>query len=334
MPEKRQTFPTFLRIAALLAELITHIQDILVIAKGLAALAGVAAFYGLITKNGPLLDFSIKALSIIGSGLVVAYVINFWHRRKDKAISESFCNLQRQYIAFESEVMKIGFMLALDKGDRPISFVTLSHYHQSYLRELCETAATVFSARKPLKGKIHANIKMIRLGKNSKRKEDCVYDVVARSRKTPRQREEIDRQRKLKDDYMYNRIFDDGVKKDYFLETNLGLLLASERFRECHAEEPNEDTLQYYSSCLVNPIMGTPNSVTGSSSALFKYTHDRMVYDVHGLMCVGSKRTRAFNENYDLDIMDQLSSYAFSTFRMVQGLEDLAKMKGVAIVRY
>jgi hypothetical protein len=336
MPEKRPTLPIVLRATALATELITHLQDIYAIASGLAALAGLSTIYGLIygliMKNGPVRDISLVSLSIIGSGLLIARAISNRHKKRDKEISEAFCKLQDAYLAFELQVIKIGYILAIEK-ESSLSLTKLGHLHLSYLQAICETAATTFNARKPFKRQIQANIKVLNQQIDSTGRVDYYVDVVARSNKTPRERIFSDRRLKLEENYMYERIFNRRLKEDYYIERNLAALLADQNFRKSEATEPNEGTLEYYASCMVHPIMGASGSLSEGTSDLLRYDHNDGTYDVFGLMGVDSKSKRAFKEDYDLGLIIQLTSYAFSSYRMARAIEDLAKEKKAVISR-
>ncbi len=326
---------TLVRIAGLLGEVIERSKAIFTV---LVATGGIGAaityYYSLYVQ------YQIYVLVFVVLFALVTAVVVTWRigaeifRRRDAAVAAEFLRLENAYLPFEREAVRLLYQAALNSTGS-IDVTNLETRHADYLAAICNTAANVFEIRKRWKKPVTANIK--RIEESTKpHMPRFVYRPLVRSSKYDQNRLDYDEGLENKplgvqSNYVYKRIFDPDYEDDFFRHDDIGALLKEIAASKESSTEPNERSTRFYQSFMIYPIFGLMEDEPTEDAAGFGNYMQYKKKNVFGLMCVDSAKRKAFNPGADADIMKQLTSYAFGAFRIVQGIHDLARRKGLSV---
>jgi hypothetical protein len=273
------------------------------------------------------------ALAIFASGISAAgtYIV-VWRRNLAKAccIAHSYAHLQTKYLEFETEVLRL-LKILRENGELPSNenLRDLRAKLNAYLQEILITAAKIFAQNKPRKGKFSGVIYEISKGMNSRDPLEATYKpTVWTYTDTERARYDTDLQNnppQVRDNYPFRQVLSRDVAEDFFIHYDLRELANELRGREV-AREPSDLSPNSVRSLIVYPIYGRMGFPAGPKNTA-RYKN----YAVFGLMCIDSPKRFAFTNrkgkarDHDLNVMQQLASYAFSSFLLMRAIEECAK---------
>jgi hypothetical protein len=324
-------FGRLLKLGGTAAALITYLQSTGTIVALLAA--GVISFRAFASDHWPVAVASLAVFVALGSVIGTSLVIARINQAKDFAIAEAYAELQNSYMSFETEAIRLCSESIKSGGRLPREdLLRLKAAHEAYLTQICRTARTVFVKKKPRKGRIGANIQRIIVVEGPE--AELLYKPIVRSY-TDQERieydEEIQRNPiKVRENYMYRTIFDGHQKNAYFIHHDVLEVLRDVGPKD---REPNRHCAGFYRSVIIFPIYGNlnqainPNGLNAPINQRLDPIAQCRGKDVFGLLCVDSQRRNAFREGknkrwkYDMNIMRQLTDYAFSSFRLLRMIE-------------
>ena len=319
-----------LKVGGVLADLVMHAQHATALLAVTAVIGTFAAGY--IFQHVYLAVGALVAFAVLLAIFATAIVVSRRERSKDCSIAEAFSHLQAAHLPFETDVIRLSDLLVI-KGQVPSEneLADLKAKHEAYLAQLCATAAAVFAAKKRRKGLVAANIKRIDVltkgGPAETYYKPLVHSYTDHDRLEHDERLEREPIR-VRDNYMYRKMFSEDVTEDYFVHHDLARLIREFRKNKERAKEPDPDVHpNFYKSMMIYPISGRLNFPRELSlEPLLKYRD----LDVFGLMCVDCEKIGTFRNtpggdlDYDLSVMRQLTGYAFSSFRMVRAIDELS----------
>jgi hypothetical protein len=318
-----------LKLGGTAAGLITYLQSTGTIVALLAA--GVVSFDAFASNHWYVAVVSLAVFVALCSVIVTLLVIGRINQAKDFAIAEAYAELQNSYMSFETEAIRLCSELVKSGGRLPREdLVRLKAAHEAYLTQICRTARTVFVKKKPRKGRIGANIQRIIVAEGAQ--AELLYKPIVRSY-TDQERIEYDEEIqqnpiKVRENYMYRTMFDGQQGNAYFIHHDVLEILRDVGPKD---REPNRHCAGFYRSVIIFPIYGNLNQAINPNNLNAPQRLDPIAQcrgkDVFGLLCVDSQRRNAFREGknkrwkYDMNIMRQLTDYAFSSFRLLRMIE-------------
>jgi hypothetical protein len=335
MPEAKGWM--LVRVAGLLGEVIERSK------VAFSALATVGGLGGALTYYYSIYAlYQTDVLILLALFVLVAAVVVTWqvcavlYRRRDAKVASEFLRLENVYLPFEREAVRLFYELALDKK-KSIDLRNLEEFHADYLVAICNAVAEVFEIRKVQKRPITANIKRIEQ-RTKDGKQKFVYGPLVRSTNYEQNRLRYDAELEdcpldIQSNYVYRRIFDPGYEDDFFLDGDIPVLLDLIKNSKERSIEPNDRSTKFYKSFTIFPILGLVEKVPyeGETPASLDDYMQYKKQNVFGLICVDSGKRNAFNQGADTDVIQQLTSYAFGAFRLVQAINDLARQRGLVV---
>jgi hypothetical protein len=184
---------TFVKIAGFLGELIERSRAILGALFGLGAIGGTLAYYySLFAQYLPYI-LALLALLILFSAIAITWAVaDVLAKRRDDTIAAEFLRLENVYLPFEREAVRLFYQVALNSSGT-VDVTNLENCLADYLEAICNTAASVFGAKKRRKKPITANIKRIEES-DDPRSPPFVYRPLVRSSKYDQHRLEYDQE--------------------------------------------------------------------------------------------------------------------------------------------
>lgn len=312
-----------LSICGSVAEMINQIKHILAILAALALSASMIG--GFVSDHVYWAVGSAICLALVSTAAGSYSIISRMWRARGQRIAEAFIQLQSSYEEFESEVFNFR-----NEPSRE-SLRHLMTRHQALLFKICATAVAVFSTLKPRKGPFAANLKRIVLKADERGSAVPYYSPMASTYSDEEERKKYDEALKgnlvkVFDNFWYARMFSPQIGEDHFIHHDVRVLmreLSGDKFKE-----PNDTSATFFRSLMAFPVYGKLNRPAGWAGEPWYVYSDK---DVAGLICIDSRKSGAFRNvkgltrEYDLNIIKQLTRCAFSSFRLVDSVADIAK---------
>jgi hypothetical protein len=309
----------------------------------LAVISAAIGALGYFRGNEWVLWIACILISSLGSAFASWVYAVRYNGRKDKRIADSFFQLETYYAPFS----KIAIQIILNAKDNNTDkqhlrddLIRLRNAHREYLTQICITAAGVLSAKKGRRIPLSANIKSIYVDRGRR----VQYKPLVTSELHTSARFEYDQkiaaqERYIDNCYMYKRMFDKTIEKDYVIIENVDAVIREAAKNKEKIDEPNTESSKLARSCFVYPIYDElsihdnkehqelEGEIKDNTTRLRSHFDGKelLLYndrEVFGLMCVDSGKRGIFDEGYDLAVVRQLTSYAFESFRVLRAVQE------------
>jgi hypothetical protein len=322
---------TPIRILGRLSEVAVRFRRIVALISAAGAIGGFIIYYSPYVAHQIYILWAVTAFVLLIAVLVTFVVTSAIFRRRDKDVTAEFSRLENYYRPFESEAVRLFYEVALTSSGS-VNFGNLEILLSDYLEAICNTAVGVFAAKKRNKKPFRSNIKRIELREQSSTPTYVYRPLVRSSNFGPFHAAYDDNLEanplEVKSNYAYRRIFDPHLRNDFFVGNDIAELLGEiKRSRET-TSEPNQHSMELYQSLMVFPILGLRDT---NDCHIYAGIEQYLSYKnriVFGVMTIESGQKNAFDQASDVAIMQELSSSAFSAFRLFQAIWDVSQRKG------
>jgi len=210
----------------------------------------------------------------------------------------------------------------------------------TFIECVCDAAVQVITKKKGhTSDNASANIKTFASAPDGTR--ELVYQVLRRSRNSDLERDEADEQTRRREFRVHsNRMYDTVLESrkhvyvpnvaQYLEETNELNLERIQSDKPVY-KEPSSKVLRFFNSCIVLPIHGRDATLKtlDMPERIIPYENGSLL----GTFCIDSRNIGFFDEEYDLHVMNQLASQAFSALRtycLVTALKNVRTRGGSA----
>jgi hypothetical protein len=308
--------PLFDRALAILAVLVA-IGTAILVAKSAEELLNVAII-GLILSN---VVMSWLVFFLARENTALASSKNITENDAIK-IAVEFRNLSSKQCDYESAVASF-VMRFVSTKDTDDDWNRLVAALNAFVECVCDTAVQVITKKKGYTpDNASANIKTFTTAPDDTR--ELVYQVFRRSRNSDVERDRADEETRKKEFRVHtNRMYDSILKTRRhvfipnlakYLEETARLNLERIESDEHPYKEPSKKVLSFLNSGMVLPIQGRDATLKtlDMPEKIIPYEGG---WSLLGTFCIDSKNVGFFDEEYDLHVMSQLSSHAFSALR-------------------
>jgi hypothetical protein len=261
-------------------------------------------------------------------------------------VARKFAGLLHRQIQFEAAVSACVRHLFASGTTPDNTYNTLLQELQSQyatlIASICEAAAYVITLKHDRReDTVSVNIKVFEI--TDAEPAGAVYLVQKRSANSDTSRDESDEQTKRREfrvahHMIYRGFFDDHAEsmvdgvcviddiEDYINKRNV---VNEKRIQNNQVtyKEPSEKVLRFYRSCIVAPIVGQDDllslmkhSAPHAGGTSLQLGEGRCLL---GILCIDSKKKAFFDRGYDVEIMKQLASHAFSAMRALYSVRKL-----------
>ena len=247
-------------------------------------------------------------------------------------IADRFCDLVTRQSEFEGAVTTyvakyMGARLSENEKLTEKDFGYVSDLCGSYIRALVHTAAYVIPTKKghPT-DTCAANLKLVVWTSSDMQK--AATNVFYRSDHAAKKRHDADRLARETNSFPLlsaNRMYLTAMQTarhvlvgdlPAYVKMTDSINEENRRLKRATFDEPSDETIDDYTSCLLVPIHGIDTILR----LLDNKTGDAFVPigregQMVGLFCIDSKQPDYFDSDYDLSVMTQLANHAFSAIR-------------------
>lgn len=310
MSESRKIASNLLGIGGMVAEMVNHVKHAAAIVGAVMVATGTIS--ALVSDHPYAVLAFASVLSVIGTGAGAVLLEARRAGRRNRAIAKAFVELQRAFDLFDRAAR------SFEQAPSPDP-IALANDHVIFLEKICATAEFVFDTVSPLRAPFTARMDRISLAEGPHGEPQ--YKPIPRFARfahggVANDAGPVRDPVSLWNNYWLTRIFLPQIGKDFFAHDNMPRLL--NELRNDHYVEPSDKAVT--GSLLAFPLLGELCRKPGSlREPWFSYKGRA----VAGALCVTTPKKGAFRaarltrDAYELHVMEQLTSLAFASFRLV-----------------